>query len=133
MSHPELLLTTAGCLHFLQIPSTSHLARRLLALGPDLAKLRPINARIVRIFVAAASLLILGLGVTVVWRAKEMAFTPLGRTLCVLLVVFWSARAAAQIWLRGVWPRDAHGNFWYFALLSVYLTIAVFYLGAVCS
>src|SRR6186713_2385206 len=66
MSHSELLLTIAGCLHFLQIPSTSHLARRLLKLGPDLAKLTPINARVVRIFVAAASLLILGLGITVI-------------------------------------------------------------------
>ena len=63
MSRPELLLTIAGSLHFLQIPTTSHLARRLLKLGPDLAKLSPLNLRIVRIFMAAASLLILGLGI----------------------------------------------------------------------
>jgi len=130
MPYPELLLTTAGALHFLQIPSTSHLARRMLKLSPDLAKLTPINGRIVRIFVAATSLLILGLGLTVVCYAKDVASTPLGRTLSTLLAVFWSARVAAQIWLHPVWPRDAQGRFWYFALLGVYLTLAFSYAGA---
>jgi len=133
MSRPELLLTIAGSLHFLQIPSTSHLARRLLKLGPDLAKLSPLNLRIVRIFMAAASLLILGLGIIVVWRANEIVSTPLGRSLCALLVLFWSARAAAQVWLRSVWPRGGQGNFWYFALLAIYLTVALSYLGAALS
>lgn len=133
MAHPEWLLMTAGCLHFLQIPSTAHLARRLLGLRPDLAKLSPINGRIVRVFVAAASILILGLGVIVVSHTRELLSTDIGRHLCVLLVLFWSGRAAAQIWLRRVWPREAHGNFWYFALLTVYLTIALSYLGAACS
>jgi len=133
MSRSELLFTIAGCLHFLQIPSTAHLARRLLHLAPDLAKLSPINGRIVRIFVAAASCLILGLGLIVVWHAREIGSSRLGRSLCVLLILFWTGRAAAQIWLRAVWPRAAHGNFWYVALLVVYLTVALSYLGAACS
>ena len=130
MAHPEWLLTLAGSLHFLQIPSTAHLARRMLRLGPDLDKLRPINARIVRVFVGAASLLIFGLGLTVILRAKELASTPLGQILCALLTIFWSARVAAQLWLRRVWPFDAEGRFWYFALLSVYLTLALSYAGS---
>jgi len=124
MSRPELLLTIAGSLHFLQIPSTSYLARRLLELGPDLAKLRPINQRIVRIFIVAASILILGLGMIVISNAPEVARTPLGHALEVLLVAFWGARAAAQVALRSVWPRDSHGGVWYFALLAIYLTVA---------
>ncbi|MEI9938747.1 MAG: hypothetical protein WDO69_16130 [Pseudomonadota bacterium] len=130
MIRAESLLIGAGCLHFLQIPSTSHLARRMLNLGPDLAKLSPLNGRIVRIFVGAASLLIFGLGLTVVCRAQEIAGTPLGQTLCWLMTVFWSARALAQVWLRRVWPKDAHANFWYFALLTVYLALSVSYAGA---
>lgn len=132
MSYSELLLTIAGSLHFLQIPSTAHLARHLLHLGPDLAKLSPINLRIVRIFVAAASCLILGLGVIVVSHASEIASTRLGRSLCVLLVLFWCARAIAQVWLRPVWPRAARGSFWYGALLTLYVTLALSYLGAAC-
>jgi hypothetical protein len=130
MSRPELLLTGAGCLHFLQIPSTSHLARRMLKLGPDLAKLSAINGRIVRVFVGATSLLILGLGLTVVTRAKDVAGTPLGQSLCTLLAVFWSARVAAQLWMRRVWPKDGHAQFWYFALLGIYLALALSYAGA---
>jgi len=88
--------------------------------------------RIVRIFIVAASLLILGLGIIVISRAPEVASTPLGHALEVLLAVFWAARAAAQVSLRSVWPRDAHGSFWYFALLAIYLTVASCYLSALC-
>ena len=130
MSQPEMLLTVAGCLHFLQIPSTSYLARRMLNLGPDLAKLSPINGYIVRIFLGATSLLILGLGLIVVGHARDVAGTPLGQTLCTLLAVFWTARVAAQLWMRRVWPKDAHGQFWYFALLGIYVTLALSYAGA---
>jgi len=126
----ESVLIGAGVLHFLQIPSTSHLARTLLHLGPDLAKLSPLNGRIVRIFVAAASLLIFGLGLTVVCRAREIADTPLGQALCLLMTVFWTARASAQLWLRRVWPKQAWANFWYFALLTIYVTLAVSYASA---
>jgi hypothetical protein len=130
MIQPETLLIGAGCLHFLQIPSTRHLARKMLDLGPDLAKLSALNGRIVRIFLAATSLLIFGLGLTVVFRAHEIAGSLLGQTLCLLMAVFWSARVLAQLWLRRVWPKHARGNFWYFALLTVYLALAVSYAGA---
>ena len=123
----EALLTVLGLLHFLQLPSTAYLARGTLQLKRELEWLSTLNQRIVLVFVAAVSFLLLGLGALLAWRAHAFATTALGHWLCALLAAFWSARAGAQLWLFSVWPRGLRNRGWYWGLLCLYLSLAVGY------
>jgi hypothetical protein len=120
----EALLAVLGLLHFLQLPSTAFLARGTLKLKRELKWLSALNQRIVLVFVAAVSFLLLGLGALLAWRAHAFATTLLGYWLCALLSAFWSARAAAQLWLFSVWPRGQGARRWYWGLFCLYLSLA---------
>ena len=98
-SSAETVLFAAGALHYLQIPSMAYLRRGALKLEGDLAKLTPVNARIVRIFVFAVMMLLLGLGASAMTQPEAWLGSPLGTFLSLLLGGFWVARASAQLWL----------------------------------
>ena len=122
-------LVLAGALHFLQIPSMLYL-RRGLALERDLRRLTPLNARLVRLFIAAVMLLLLGLGASAVLQPSAWLDVALGRTLALLLGCFWLARAVSQAWLRPEWPRGPGNRALLYGLWSLYAFLALSY-GAV--
>jgi hypothetical protein len=124
----ELLLMTAGALHYLQIPSMAYLRRGALKLESDLRRLTPVNARIVRVFVFAVMLLLLGLGALAMTQPQAWLESSLGTFLSLLLGGFWIARAAAQIWLFRVWPAGSGNRSLYFGLLLLYAYLAFSYL-----
>jgi hypothetical protein len=124
----QALLMTAGALHFLQIPSMRYLSRGGLRLSEELARLSPINQRIVRLFVAAVMLLLLGLGASAALHSRCWVTTPLGHFLTALLGVFWLGRALSQAWLFDAWPRGAGNRSLYFALFALYAFLAGSYL-----
>lgn len=124
----EVLLITAGALHYLQIPSMAYLRRGALKLESDLARLTPVNARIVRVFVVAVMLLLLGLGASAMAQPDAWLSSPLGTFLSLLLGGFWVARAGAQIWLFRVWPAGSSNRSLYFGLLALYTYLALSYL-----
>jgi len=127
-SSAEVLLITAGALHYLQIPSMAYLRRGALKLESDLKLLTPVNARIVRVFVLAVMLLLLGLGASAMTQPHAWLDSPLGTFLSLLLGGFWVARAAAQVWLFRVWPAGYGNRSLYFGLLALYAYLAVSYL-----
>jgi hypothetical protein len=124
----ELLLMTAGALHYLQIPSMAYLRRGALKLESDLRRLTPVNARIVRVFVLAVMVLLLGRGATAMTQPEAWLDSALGTFLSLLLGGFWIARAAAQVWLFRVWPAGSGNRSLYFGLLALYTYLAFSYL-----
>jgi len=127
---PASWLTLAASLHFLQLPVTSWLARRCLGLPAELARLSRLNQRIVLIFMGAVSFLVVALAVLVIAFSERLLNDPLGRALCLVLGLFWFARATAQVWLYRVWPRQRRGGLIYVALLGLYGFVALSYLAA---
>ena len=124
----EALLAVSGALHFLQIPSMAYLNRGALRLGSDLERLSALNARIVRLFVGAVMILLLGLGASAALQTDQWLTTPLGRYLSFMLGGFWFARATAQAWLFRVWPRGRSHLGLYFGLFGLYAFLAASYL-----
>lgn len=129
MSQPwaESLLSVVGALHFLQVPSMRYLSRGALALAADLRKLTPINARLVRLFIAAVMLLLLGLGASAFMQPQAWLRSELGRTLLLLLGCFWTGRAASQAWLRAVWPLGRANRALLYGLWCLYGLLAASY------
>jgi hypothetical protein len=123
----ETLLCLAGSAHFLQIPSMRYLSRGGLALEADLGKLTPINARLVRLFIAAVMLLLLGLGASATVQPQLWLESELGRSLTLLLGCFWLGRALAQAWLRRVWPAGAANRALLYGLWTLYGLLALSY------
>lgn len=123
----ETLLSMVGALHFLQVPSMRYLSRGALALAADLHKLTPINARLVRLFIAAVMLLLLGLGASACAQPEAWLSSALGRTLLLLLGCFWTGRALSQAWLRAVWPRGRANRALLYGLWALYGVLAASY------
>jgi hypothetical protein len=123
----ETLLRVAGALHFLQLPATRYLNWGALALQADLRKLTPINARLVPLFIAATSVLLLGLGASAAAQPRAWLDSPLGSKLTLLLAFFWLGRALAQAWLRPVWPRGRANRALLYGLWLLYGLLAVSY------
>ena len=128
MSHAmaEAWLTLAGARHFLQIPSMRYL-RRGLALEQALGRLTPLNARLVRLFIGAVMLLLLGLGASAVLQPSAWLDVALGRTLALLLGCFWLGRAVSQAWLRPEWPRGRGNRALLYGLWLLYGFLALSY------
>jgi hypothetical protein len=122
----ELVLMSAGALHFLQLPSMRYLSRGL-RLRADLERLTPLNARLVRLFVGAVMVLLLGLGASAVMQPEAWLSCALGRSLLLLLAGFWAARALAQAWLRPLWPPGRANRALLYALWSLYGGLAIGY------
>ena len=125
---PEGILGLSGALHFLQIPSLYVLSRGTLHLERELPRLSPINARLVTLFVAALTVLLLGLGGLIVLFKHQLVITAFGQSLCWLFAAFWCLRVLAQLWLHPVWPMKGSGKRLYYGLLALYAYLAASYL-----
>jgi hypothetical protein len=121
------VLSIAGALHFLQLPSLVYLVRGTLDLRGDLGRLSAVNRRLFVVFVLAVAFLLLGMGALVALYPEHFLETPLGQRLCWLLAIFWTARALVQTWLRSVWPRDSANRAVYYGLFALYTFLAVCY------
>jgi hypothetical protein len=104
-----------------------YLSRGALELDSDLRRLTPINARLMKLFIAATMLLLLGLGVSAFSQPQAWLQSELGRSLTLLLACFWLGRALCQAWLRGVWPQGRVNRAILFGLWGLYALLALGY------
>ncbi len=123
----EKLLTLAACLHLVQLPTTSWLAKRTLKLHFEIKRLSRLNVAVVLIFMGAVTFLLVGLAGVVLMHGRALLSTALGRDLCLVLALFWVARAAAQVWLYHLWPKSRAEHTIYFGLLGLYGLLATSY------
>lgn len=90
------LLTIGGILHF-GILIASGLVPQVLDWRGELRKLPPLFAQLVWVHGAFIVLTIIGLGALSVANAAELASgTPLARSICGFIALFWGARLAVQ-------------------------------------
>lgn len=127
LDEAEKLLTLAACLHLIQLPTTSWLAKRSLKLHLELKRLSSLNVAVVLVFMGAVTFLLVGLAWVVLTHGRAMLSTELGRDLCLVLGLFWLARAAAQVWLYRLWPMCRTERAIYFGLLGLYGLMATSY------
>src|SRR5262249_2491199 len=97
----------AGLLHFCQVPGMLF-ATRMLGWREDLAKLEPINRRIVHTVGLGVMIAVLGLGAVVMSAPGAVAGgSRLGIALATFLAIFWAFRAAMQLFVYArIWPRQ---------------------------
>lgn len=121
-----------GLLHFCQIPGMM-MAPRMLAWKDDLAKLQPINRRIVKVIGVSIMIVVLGMGVVVVAGAGDLAAGgPLAVGVCAFLSVLWCFRATVQVTLyRKIWPGGVLGRLSHYGLSFLfYFQAAAYFFGA---
>jgi hypothetical protein len=126
------LPTLAGLLHFAQLPAM-FIARRVLDWQGELARLAPINRRIIGVIGGGIVLVIIGLGLLVVALHGRLLQSPAGVGLCVFLCVFWAYRGAVQLFVYAqLWPHQQRWS--HHALNLLFATLTMSYgLSAIAS
>lgn len=119
-----------GLLHFCQVPAML-IAPRMLGWRDDLAKVTPINRRIIAVMGLGIVLTVLGLGVVVMVAAEEIAAgSLLGAALAAFLGIFWTYRGAVQVVLYSqVWPAHGPGRLSHYGLAVLFAVLALVYWG----
>jgi hypothetical protein len=127
-----LFLEVAAWMHLCQVPGTWLVGRRVLRLSAELPRLSPLAAAIFTVMAAAVVLVLVVLGVLIGSNPTEVLTTHLGLGLCAFLGSFWFLRLLIQLWYyyRRPWPRHALGKLSHAALVGIFATQAVGYLGA---
>ncbi len=131
MSLLERLVFSAGVLHFCQVPAMMF-SPKMLGWEEDLAKLSPINRRIVLVMGGGIMLTVLGSGLVVAFNARRIAEGgPLARALALFLAALWIYRGFiqvavyARIWPPGRFARASHyGLVMLFGYLSAVYALA---------
>lgn len=125
------LFLLAGLLHFMQLPAMLA-APRMLDWKSDLAKLSPINRRIVQVIGIGIMIMLMGAGAVVVSAPETIAEGGrLATAFCAYLTVVWAYRGAVQIilysrlWPTGFWGRASHYGL---CVLMAFLT-GVYFVG----
>jgi hypothetical protein len=134
MNHLETFLMVAGVLHF-GILIASALVPKVLDWRGELRKLPSLFAQLVWVHGGFIVLTIIGLGAISVINASELASgTPLARSVCGFIALFWGTRVAVQFFYFDAKPfltnlplkLGYHG----LTVVFTYLTL-VYTLGAV--
>jgi hypothetical protein len=126
----EKVVFAAGLLHLCQVPSM-FAAPRMLGWKQDLARLEPINRRIVQVIGAAIMIVVIGLGIVVMAAPGELLTTRLGAALACFLGVFWLYRAVVQVVLyRRIWPHGRLGRASHYALSLLFFALTAAYFAA---
>ncbi len=125
------VLRLAGLLHFVQVPAMLY-APRMLDWESDLSKISVINRRIVQVMGGAIMLTVLGTGLVVAVGSDDLAAGgTLATALCVFMCVFWTYRAAVQMFLYSrIWPQGALGRISHYALCVLFSFLSVVYMWA---
>lgn len=125
----ELCAKLAGALQLTQLPLMS-LAARKLGWHADLSRLSLVNQRLFGAIGVGIVIYVMGSGVLVLLHAHALTTTELGRALCLLQAVAWSARVTQQLLrIRRLIPREAR-PFSHVAT-GVYASLALLY-GFLC-
>lgn len=108
-THVDWLVTAAGALHFLQLP-TMGLARRALAKEGKFDHFDAFTRTTLALFGAGIVSCVAGLGLVALASHGLLLHERTGRALCAFLAIFWTLRGIAQ-WtiLRSSWPRSLRG------------------------
>ena len=127
----ENLVLAAGLLQFCQVPAML-IAPSVLGWKDDLAKLEPINRRIVQVIGIAIVIVGVGTGIIVVLAPAEVAgASRAGTGLAAFLGVFWGYRALVQVTLYArIWPRGPLGRLSHYGLTALFFFQAIVYLTA---
>jgi hypothetical protein len=98
------LLVVGGLLHFV-ILIASALTPRLLDWRTNLAALHPFLRRLFWVYGVFIVLVIISFGTLTLIRADELASaTPLARSVCVMIALFWLARLGVQFFVFDARP-----------------------------
>jgi hypothetical protein len=104
MKHFEILLRIAGCLHFALLLASA-LTPHALDWRRNLAALHPFLRSLFWVYGAFIVLVIIAFGTLTLVHAHEMADgTPLARSLCLFIGIFWLARLAVQLFIFDARP-----------------------------
>ena len=98
------LLIIGGILHFV-ILIASALTPRVLDWRENLATLHPFLRRLFWVYGAFIVLVIISFGTLTLFRTDELASaTPLARSVCAMIAIFWAARLAVQFFVFDARP-----------------------------
>jgi hypothetical protein len=126
----EACAVLAGALQLTQLPLMS-LAARKLGWHAELSRLSLVNQRLFGAIGLGIVVYVMGSGVLVIAYAHAITTTELGRALCVLQAVAWTARVTQQLFrIRMLIPPPARP----FSRLAtgVYASLALLY-GVLCA
>jgi Fe2+ transport system protein B len=127
----DTLVTVAGCLHLLQLPSML-VARRAMNWQAELAALSGLSRRLIVVFGAGIIACVIGTGCVVVACHGHVLQECTGRALCLFLAAFWLGRGAVQVSVfGGLWPRSLH--WMHLALTGFYPALGLAYAAAVAA
>jgi hypothetical protein len=120
----DWLPTLAALLHLVQLPAM-FVARRVLDWQGELARLAPINQRILAVIAGGIMVCVLGLSMLVLALHGSLLESRAGVGLCVFLSVFWAYRGAVQFWVYArIWPAGERWAHHGLCVLFVVLTTA---------
>ena len=98
------LLIIGGILHFV-ILIASALTPRVLDWRENLATLHPFLRRLFWVYGAFIVLVIISFGTLTLFRTDELASaTPLARSVCAMIAIFWAARLSVQFFVFDARP-----------------------------
>lgn len=128
------LLIIGGLLHFV-ILIASGLTPRLLDWRGNLATLHPFLRRLFWVYGAFIVLVIISFGTLTLFKADELtSATPLARSVCAMIAIFWLARLGVQFFVFDARPFlttafrrvGYHGlTFLFSALVFIYGCVAL--------
>jgi hypothetical protein len=130
----KFLLVVGGLLHFV-ILIASALTPRMLDWRTNLAALHPFLRRLFWVYGAFIVLVIISFGTLTLCNADELASpTPLARSVCAMIAIFWLARLGVQFFVFDARPFlttafrrvGYHGlTFLFSALVFIYGCVAL--------
>jgi len=128
------LLVIGGLLHFV-ILIASGLTPRVLDWRGNLATLHPFLRRLFWVYGAFIVLMIISFGTLTLFKADELtSATPLARSVCAMIAIFWLARLGVQFFVFDARPFlttafrrvGYHGlTFLFSALVFIYGCVAL--------
>ena len=128
MNSLQTLLRIAGLLHF-GLLIASALTPRALDWRANLAALHPFLRRLFWVYGSFIVLVIVAFGTLTLCHGAEMAAgTPLGRSLCLFIAVFWLARLFVQLF---VFEARPFLTTWFYKIGYHGLTVVFIYFAAV--
>jgi hypothetical protein len=121
----ETWLRIAGALQLTQLPLMS-IAARKLGWHAELSRLSTVNQRLFGAIGLGIVIYVMGTGLIVIGYAPELTTTDLGKALCLLQAVAWTARVSQQLLrIRNLIPPRAR-PFSHIAT-GVYASLALIY------
>ena len=98
------LIFIAGCLHF-GVLIASALTPLVLDWRRDLAQLSPLTRRLVWVYGSYVVFMIVAFGALSLLHSEDLASrTPLARSVCAMIALFWGARLALQYGVLNALP-----------------------------